>query len=61
MRRGRTVSSDDYIAMRINQLKEDRDKAKDPHDIMWYSRLIQELSWVTLRTENCSLKSREVI
>jgi len=61
MRRGRTVSSDDYIAMRINQLKEDRDKAKDPYDIMWYSRLIQELSWVTLRTENCSLKSREVI
>ena len=61
MKRGRSMSAEDYISMRINQLKEDRDKASDQHDIMWYSRLIQELSWVSIRNENCSLKTREVI
>ena len=55
------MSADDYVTMRIKQLKEDRDKAQDHHDKMWYSRLIQELSWVTTRRENCSLKSRDII
>ncbi len=35
----------DYIPMRIEQLKEDRDKAKQEYDKMWYTRLIQELDW----------------
>jgi hypothetical protein len=61
MRRGKSMSAEDYVDMRIKQLKEDRDKAQDNHDKMWYSRIIQELSWVTTRSENCSLKSRDII
>jgi hypothetical protein len=61
MRRRKTLSSDDYVSMRIEQLKEDRDKASNDYDKMWYSRLIQELSWVSIRGENCSLESLEVI
>ena len=34
-----------YIKTRIEQLKEDKEKASDPHDIQWYSRCIQELDW----------------
>ena len=60
-RRRKTLSSDDYVSMRIEQLKEDRDKASNQYDKMWYSRLIQELSWVSIRGENCSLESLEVI
>ena len=54
-------SIEDYINIRIEQLKTDRDKASDPHDIQWYTRLIQELSWVTERKENCSLESLGVL
>jgi hypothetical protein len=54
-------SVEDYINIRIEQLKADRDKASDPHDKQWYTRLIQELSWVTQRKENCSLESLGVI
>lgn len=54
------TSAETYVANRIEQLKEDREKAHDHHDKMWYSRLIQELSWVTTRRENCSLKTRGV-
>jgi hypothetical protein len=61
MRRRKTLSTDDYVSMRIKQLKEDRDKASNQYDKMWYSRLIQELSWVSIRSENCSLESLEVI
>jgi|TARA_X000001382_G_scaffold62517_1_gene43188 hypothetical protein len=61
MRRRKTLSTDDYVSMRIKQLKEDRDKASNQYDKMWYSRLIQELSWVSIRGENCSLESLEVI
>ena len=61
MRRGKSMSAEDYVEMRIKQLKEDRDKAQSYHDKMWYSRIIQELSWVTTRRENCSLKSRDII
>ena len=34
-----------YIKTRIEQLKEDKEKASDPHDIQWYNRCIQELDW----------------
>ena len=42
---GRRVKPD-YIPMRINQLLEDRDKAHDEYDKLWYNRIIQELDWV---------------
>lgn len=35
----------DYIPMRIEQLLEDRDKAKQDYDKLWYTRVIQELDW----------------
>lgn len=48
---------DEYIDVRINQLKEDLSKASDPMDQAWYNRLIQELDWVkqmgSKPTHNC--------
>ena len=44
MRRKNNITNQ-YIDTRILQLKEDNDKAKDPHDQKWYNRLIQELEW----------------
>ena len=38
MRRGLTTSTFDYINVRVAQLKEDREKASDEHDKMWYTR-----------------------
>ena len=56
MRRVVKYSSDQYINARIAQLVEDRDKAHDQHDKMWYTRMIQELSWVLDNKQNCSIK-----
>lgn len=41
-----------YIDVRISQLKEDMSKANQPHDQLWYNRLIQELSWAKSMTGN---------
>ena len=46
MKRGRGKSMAEYITIRINQLSNDRDLARDDYDKMWYSRVIQELLWV---------------
>ena len=50
----------EYIKVRIEQLKEDMDKASDPHDKQWYNRLIQELDWVAQMdgkpSHNCHMK-----
>ena len=56
MRRGLSTSTLAYIGVRIAQLKEDREKASDEHDKMWYTRLIQELNWVANPKENCSIQ-----
>lgn len=37
-----------YIKTRIEQLKDDREKASDEHDVQWYTRLIQELDWALM-------------
>ena len=42
--------------LEIAQLVEDREKAHDQYDKMWYTRLIQELSWILNDKQNCSLK-----
>ena len=34
-----------YIKTRIEQLKEDMNKAHNEHDRMWDNRCIQELDW----------------
>ena len=34
-----------YIKTRIEQLKEDMNKAHNEHDKMWYNRCIQEFDW----------------
>ena len=49
----------EYIEIRISQLKEDMDKASDPHDRSWYNRCIQELSWACSPHHNCYM-SEEV-
>jgi|GEM_PF-1667501 len=58
--RSKKKSIEEYIEIRIEQLREDREKAQDSHDKMWYSRMIQELSWVTTRSENCSFTRRDI-
>ena len=47
-RRKRPQSTREFIQIRIDQLKEDREKANDPHDRLWYDRLIDELEYVRL-------------
>ena len=46
-----------YIDVRMTQLAEERDKAHDEHDRMWFNRCIQELDWVkqmqSKPTHNC--------
>ena len=41
--------------MRIRQLKEDQQKASDPHDRLWYDRLIDELTYVQMVDHNRSM------
>jgi DnaJ-domain-containing protein 1 len=43
----------EYIDIRIDQLKEDLEKASNPDDRAWYNRLIQELSWAKNQNHNC--------
>tara|TARA_B100000287_G_scaffold369561_1_gene366496 strand:- start:1051 stop:1242 length:192 start_codon:yes stop_codon:yes gene_type:complete len=53
-----------YILSRIKQLKEDKDKASDPHDVLWYNRCIQELDWAlqmnSKPTHNCYMGSKQI-
>jgi len=50
----------DYITIRIGQLKEDMAKANDDYDKSWYNRIIQELDWarqmITIPTSNCYME-----
>ena len=46
MKRNRKRHYKDYIATRIVQLRDDALKANDPHDRVWYYRLISELQMV---------------
>ena len=52
---------DQYIITRIDQLKQDMDKANDELDKAWYNRLIQELNWVLQmngkQTHNCYMQN----
>ncbi len=59
MRRGQGKDINQYIEVRIEQLKEDMDKAHDQHDKNWYNRLIQELNWARSPHHNCYM-SQEV-
>ena len=56
----------DYIPMRIEQLLEDRDKAKQDYDKLWYTRVIQELDWVQQAQgrkfrRNCYMENEDAI
>ena len=44
MRRGLSTTTENYIKVRVAQLKEDRQKASDELDKKWYTRLIQALN-----------------
>jgi len=52
-----------YILTRIDQLKQDMEKAHDEHDKAWYNRVIQELDWVLQMkgrpTHNCYMRKSE--
>ena len=56
MRRNRKHSVKEYLEMRIDQLKEDLEKARDPYDKQWYTRLIQELSWAHSQDHDCYME-----
>ena len=45
MRRAKKSAGTRYIDSRIAQLKSDRDLSKNPADVMWYNRTMQELDW----------------
>ena len=53
-----------YIKTRIEQLKEDMNKAHNEHDKMWYNRCIQELDWALQMqgepTHDCYMKNQKV-
>ena len=55
MRRGKKTetSISDYIDMRVKQLAEDRDRAREEYDKQWYNRIISELNWAKSRDHNC--------
>ena len=59
MRRGRQHTMVEYIDIRISQLSNDMNKAKDDYDKQWYNRLIQELSWAQSQKHNCYLDEVE--
>ena len=50
-----------YIKIRMEQLKEEREKCHDDHDKMWFNRCIQELDWVLQMKEkpnhNCYMEN----
>tara|TARA_X000001316_G_C922051_1_gene36822 strand:- start:1366 stop:1521 length:156 start_codon:yes stop_codon:yes gene_type:complete len=46
MKRNRKKHFKDYINARIAQLQDDALVASDPHDRVWYYRLISELKMV---------------
>ena len=66
MTQQRTNRQTRYISSRIEQLKEDKEKASNPHDKAWYNRLIQELDWVeqmSVRkkaTHNCYMEKAAI-
>ena len=51
MRRGKGKTKEEYIKIRVSQLKEDFRKASDEYDKRWYLRLIEELNWVLKMTK----------
>ena len=55
-----TLKQNRYIKMRMEQLKEDMEKAHDEHDKKWYNMCIQELDWVLQMKEkpnhNCYME-----
>jgi hypothetical protein len=59
MRRNQPKKVEEYIEIRISQLKDDMNKAHDEHDKSWYNRIIQELSWVKDTEHNCYM-SKEI-
>ena len=56
MRRKRKPDMKKYIEIRIEQLKEDLEKARDPYDKQWYTRVIQELSWALSQDHDCYIE-----
>ena len=58
MRRGKQHTITEYIDIRISQLSQDMDKAKDKYDKQWYNRIIQELSWAKNQDHNCYMESK---
>jgi hypothetical protein len=54
----------DYITMRVEQLKEDMEKASNPYDKQWYNRIIQELCWAQMTEKkipgkNCYMEASQ--
>ena len=59
MRRGKKKDIGTYIDVRVKQLAEDRDKARDDYDKQWYNRIISELNWAKSQDHNCFMGDTE--
>ena len=46
MKRNNPIDIETYLTVRIEQLIEDKNKAQDKFDKMWYNKMIQELLWI---------------
>ena len=59
------MNNQDYIDIRSEQLREERDKNNDEYDIMWFNKMIAELQWVKLmqtkRGTNCTLPPKNLL
>jgi hypothetical protein len=42
-----------YIDVRVQQLKEEMEKAHNPMDKQWFNRIISELEWARSPHHNC--------
>lgn len=56
MRRTRLISVEEFLDIRITQLKESSLKANNDYDKQWYNLIIQELLWIKRLTQGDRLK-----
>jgi hypothetical protein len=52
VRRNKPHSIQHYIRTRVEQLRAEKLKCRDPRDRQWYERLAQELEWCLLYGES---------
>lgn len=49
-----------YIDMRMEQLTEEAAKCNSQYDRLWYNKVISELHWAKLGSENCFMEPEDI-